>query len=287
MAKKVRIITDLGCDLPKEVISNKGIEMLGMGVEIGGEVKNGLELDYHEFYQKMRAGEVARTSQVLYKDMLDMFNKVKGQGEVPYYIVFSSRLSGTFQTANIVKEDLNDSEISIIDSKAASVGQGLIVLEAAEMAEKGASPEEITARLNFVIPRMEHIFAVDDLVYLKRGGRISSMKALVGGMLKIKPILHFVDGAIHQFDKVRSKKQVVMCMLEIMAKRGVDIPSQRIGINHADNLELAEEIKAEIANKYGIKDFILAEISPVIGAHSGPGTVSVFFLSEKQGGENE
>ena len=155
------------------------------------------------------------------------------------------------------------------------------------MAEKGASPEEITARLNFVIPRMEHIFAVDDLVYLKRGGRISSMKALVGGMLKIKPILHFVDGAIHQFDKVRSKKQVVMCMLEIMAKRGVDIPSQRIGINHADNLELAEEIKAEIANKYGIKDFILAEISPVIGAHSGPGTVSVFFLSEKQGGENE
>lgn len=287
MAKRVRIITDLGCDLPKKIIADKGIEMLGMGVEIGGAVKNGLELDYHEFYQKMRAGEVARTSQVLYKDMLDMFNKVKSQGEIPYYIVFSSRLSGTFQTANIVKEDIKDPEIYIIDSKAASVGQGLIVLEAAEMAEKGATPEEITDRLNFVIPRMEHIFAVDDLVYLKRGGRISSMKALVGGMLKIKPILHFVDGAIHQFDKVRSKKQVVMRMLEIMAERGVDISSQRIGLNHADNLELAEEIKTEIANKYGIKDFVLAEISPVIGAHSGPGTVSVFFLSEQQGGKNE
>ncbi len=287
MAKRVRIITDLGCDLPKEIIADKGIEMLGMGVEIGGEVKNGLELDYHEFYQKMQAGEIARTSQVLYKDMVDIFTKVKSQGEIPYYIVFSSRLSGTFQTANIVKDDLNDPEIYIIDSKAASVGQGLIVLEAAEMAEKGATAEDITARLNFVIPRMEHIFAVDDLVYLKRGGRISSMKALVGGMLKIKPILHFVDGAIHQFDKVRSKKQVVMRMLEIMAERGVDITSQRIGINHADNLELAEEIKTEIANKYGIKNFVLAEISPVIGAHTGPGTVSVFFLSEQQGGENE
>jgi DegV family protein with EDD domain len=287
MSKRVRIVTDLGCDLPKEIIEEKGIERLGMGVEIGGQMYNGLDLDYHEFYKKMREGEVARTSQVLYKDMVEVIDKIKKQGEIPYYIVFSSKLSGTFQTANLVKEDLNDPELFLIDSKGASVGQGLIVLEAAEMAEKGATPEEITERLNFIIPRMEHIFAVDDLVYLKRGGRISSMQAIVGGMLKIKPILHFVDGEIHQFDKVRSKKQVISRMLEIMEERGVDISSQRIGLNHADNLELAEDIKAAIAEKYGVKDFVLAEISPVIGAHSGPGTVSVFFLSEKQGGEKE
>ncbi len=287
MNKRVRIITDTGADLPKELIQEKGIVMLGMGVELDGKVYNGLELDTNKFYKDMRAGAVARTSQVLYKDMQDTVNKVIEQNEIPYYIVFSSRLSGTFQTANLLLQELNNPEVFLIDSKAASTGHGLLVLEAAEMAEKGASAEEITARLEFLISRLEHIFAVDDLVYLKRGGRISSMKAIIGGMLKIKPILHFVDGAIHQFDKARSTKQVINRMLEIMDERGVDIPSQRIGISHADNPETADELKEAIQTKYGVTNFIEAEISPVIGAHSGPGTIALFFLSNKQGGEEE
>jgi len=285
LAKRVRIISDTGSDLPKDLCKERGIELIGMGVEIDGVARNGLDVSAAEVYQRMRDGAVPHTSQVSYKDLLEAIEKIIAQGDIPYYVCFSSRLSGSFRTGQMIKQELKNSDFVVFDSKGASIGHGLLTLEAARMADAGESPEKITERLEYLSNKMEHIFAVDDLVYLKRGGRISSMKAIIGGMLRIKPILHFIDGAIHQFDKVRSTKQVISRMVEIMEERADDIDSQDwIGISHADDIEFAEELKAAIIKRFGNKKFLINEIGPVIGAHSGPGTLALFFLSKKQGG---
>lgn len=285
MSKRVRIIADTGSDLPQSLCKQRGIELVGMGVEIDGVARNGLEVSAAEVYQKMREGSVPHTSQVPYTDLEAIVKKTIERGEIAYYVCFSSRLSGSYQTGHMLKQELNHPDFILFDTKAASIGLGMMVLEAAEMAENGESAEKITERLEYLSGRMEHIFAVDDLVYLKRGGRISSMKAIIGGMLKIKPILHFIDGAIHQFDKARSTKQVIGRMVDIMAERADDIDSQKvIGISHADCPDVAEELKKAIVDRFGQKEFIVHEIGPVIGAHAGPGTIALFFFSKKQGG---
>ena len=208
------------------------------------------------------------------------------EGNTVIYLAFSSELSGTYQGAKLmeqeVKENHPDANLHIIDTKCASLGYGLVVLRAAELANNGASVDEILAASKHNAEHMEHIFTVDDLEYLYRGGRVSKTAAFVGTLLKIKPLLHVEDGKLIPLEKIRGSKKVYKRMLEIMDERGMDLSGQRIGITHGDALDVAESIADMFREKWNVKDVKINMVGSAVGAHAGPGTIAVFFLNDEQ-----
>ncbi|TKI12210.1 DegV family protein, partial [Bacillus cereus] len=200
------------------------------------------------------------------------------------YLAFSSELSGTYQSSVVIKEEVKetyaDLDLEIIDTKCASLGQGLVVLEAAKMAKNGASKEDILNRVAFLMNHMEHIFTVADLQYLVRGGRLSKVAGFIGGLLNIKPILNVEEGKLVPLEKVRGKKKVLSRIVDIMEERGKDLKGQTIGMTHGDDLETAEALKALITERFGCEVFIVNTIGAAIGAHTGPGVITLFFLNE-------
>ncbi len=249
------------------------------------EYKDGV-LDHKVFYDAMRSGAKTRTAQIEAKVFEETFKKYAQQGDDVLYIAFSSGLSGTYQTSELVKRDILEQypafNLQIIDTKAASIGFGLIVYYAAQLANEGKSMAEILELTNFNKDHMEHVFTVDDLEYLYRGGRVSRGAAMIGSMLNIKPILDVEDGKLIPIQKIRSRKKVVKRMIEIMSERGERLDNQVIGISHGDDLETAMEVKKMIETQFGSKEFIINNIGCVIGAHSGPGTMAVYFLNKVQ-----
>lgn len=281
----VKILTDSGCDLPKSLQKELNIEVLPLIVYLDGKEYHDGEIEPHHFFDSMRAGAKTRTAQIEAHVFEDIFTKYAENKDEVLYIAFSSGLSGTYQTAELVKREVLEKypefKLNIIDSKAASIGFGLIVYYAAQLAREGKSMDQIIEATNFNINHMEHIFTVDDLEYLYRGGRVSRGAAVVGSMLNIKPILDVEDGKLVPIQKIRSRKKAIKRMIDIMDERGTNLHDQVIGINHGDDLSAAEEVRDMIANKYGTKDFILNYVGCAIGAHSGPGTLSVFFLNKQ------
>ncbi|WP_422444904.1 DegV family protein [Thermoanaerobacterium sp. DL9XJH110] len=277
--KRAIIITDSSCDLPEEVINRYPIRVMPMAVSVkdnpGMDISN---LTVKEFYDMMRQNKILpTTSQVTVPSFMKVYEECINQNLVPIVLGLSSRLTGSYQSALMAKENLKADEVIVIDSRCASLGLGLAVLKAAKMAEEGRSPEEIAGEAERYAHHMEHIFTVDSLDHLRRGGRISAAQAFVGGLLNIKPILHFVDGAIHPLEKVRGRKNVVRRMVEIMAERGKNLEDQLVGISHGDNEELAAELADAVKKEFGVREIMTSWIGPVIGAHSGPGTVALFF----------
>jgi len=280
----VKILTDSGCDLPKSLQKELDIEVLPLIVYLDDKEYHDGEIDPHYFFDAMRGGAKTRTAQIEAHVFEEVFTRCAQNGDEVLYIAFSSGLSGTYQTSELVKRDIlekyPDFKLTIIDSKAASIGFGLIVYYAAKLAKEGKSLDEIVQVTNENKNHMEHIFTVDDLEYLYRGGRVSRGAAVVGSMLNIKPILDVEDGKLIPIQKIRSRKKAIKRMIDIMDERGVNLDNQVIGINHGDDLTAAEEIRDLIVEKYGTKDFILNYVGCAIGAHSGPGTLSVFFLNK-------
>jgi DegV family protein with EDD domain len=170
--------------------------------------------------------------------------------------------------------------LTVIDTKCVSLGLGLIVKQAGEMALRGASKQEIIEMVNLQSKRMEHLFTVDDLEYLFRGGRISKASAFVGSLLKIKPLLNVEDGKLIPIEKIRGRKKVLKRMIELMKERGQNLNEQTVAISHADDEETALILKEMIQETFGCKDVYISSIGAVIGAHVGPGTLSVFFLND-------
>ncbi len=282
----IKILTDSACDLPSALIEELGIEVMPLIVYLDEvEYKDGV-LDHKVFYDAMRSGSKTRTAQIEAKVFEEMFTKYAQNGDDVLYIAFSSGLSGTYQTSELVKRDIVEQypsfNLQIIDTKAASIGFGLIVYYAAQLANEGKSMAEIIELTNFNKDHMEHVFTVDDLEYLYRGGRVSRGAAMIGSMLNIKPILDVEDGKLIPIQKIRSRKKVVKRMIEIMGERGEHLDNQVIGISHGDDLETALEVKQMIETKFGSKEFIINNIGCVIGAHSGPGTMAVYFLNKVQ-----
>lgn len=282
----IKILTDTASDLPKSILEAFEIDIMPLMVYLDEkEYKDGIDIDHETFYQKMREGVPTRTAQIPATTIEEQFLKYKGRKDPVLYIAFSSNLSGTYQTAvmvlNDLKEEHEDLNITIIDSKAASIGFGLVVYYAAKMAKDGASLEEIVEKTHFHIEHMEHIFTVDDLEYLYRGGRVSRGAAVVGSMLNIKPILDVENGRLVPLQKIRSRKKAVNRLIEIMEERGTDLEHQIVGINHGDDLATALKVKDMITEKFGTKEFIINFSGCAIGAHSGPGTLSVFFLNKR------
>lgn len=282
---QVKILADSACDLPLSFYIENNVTLLPLKVHVNGQdyedVKN---IDSKTVYDAIRSGNVPKTSQASPLLFEETFTKMAENNEDGIYIAFSSELSGTYQTAVMildqVKEKYPSFNLTIVDTKCASLGQGLIVKEAAKLAANNVSKEEILNDVHFRVRHMEHLFTVEDLDYLAKGGRVSKASAFLGGLLNIKPILNVEDGKLVPIEKIRGKKKVLRRLIEIMKERGSFLSDQIIGISHADNEATALEVKAMIEEEFHPKEVYISSIGSAIGAHTGAGTISIFFLTQ-------
>lgn len=282
----IKILADSACDLTDEYYNKFGIDMVSLTVHLDDEdYKDGVDISPKTVYDRMREGAAPKTSQVSPQTFKSIFTSYAKEKQALVYLAFSSELSGTYQTAKMmeqeVKEDYPEAELHVIDTKCASIGYGLVILRAAKLAQEGASIKEIIDIATYHAEHMEHIFTVDDLEYLYRGGRVSKTAAFVGSLLKIKPILHVEDGKLIPLEKMRGSKKVLSRIIELMEERGTDFKNQTVGISHGDDLERAEQLAKMIEETFGAKTIVIEMVGAVIGAHSGPGTLSVFFLNNE------
>lgn len=281
----VQILADSASDLTQEHYDTYNIQMVPLTVHLDGDdFLDGIDMQPKQVYDSMRAGSSPKTSQVSPQAFYNLFSTYAKEGTPLVYVAFSSELSGTYQTAKMmeqeVKEQFPEAVLHVIDSKCASIGYGLVILHIAQLAQDGASVDEIVEQAQEHATHMEHIFTVDDLEYLYRGGRVSKTAAFVGSLLKIKPILHVEDGKLIPLEKIRGSKRVLSRMVALMEERGIDIEQQTIGISHGDDLEKAEALAAKIKEQWNPKEIIIEYVGSVIGAHSGPGTLALFFLNK-------
>lgn len=285
------IITESTANLTDDIINEFGIKIISLSYCIGNEViesyENGKSSDAKAFYERMRQGELASTSQVTRQTYRAAFEQALKNGSDVLYIGFSSALSGSFNSASMVADELReaypDRKIIAVDTLAASMGQGLLVYYAALFRKQGKTIEEVADWLNANLLRLCHWFTVDDLKYLKRGGRISPTTALVGTLMGIKPILHVDDeGRLVSVGKVRGRRHSVEEIFKHMKETIENPEDQMIFISHGDCLEDAQYLESLIRNEIKVKDIVINYIDAVIGSHSGPGTLAVFFLGSKR-----
>jgi len=287
---KTVIIGDSCCDLPGDFINSSQIPIghlmyMFQGKEYFDDF--GASMSYKDFYCGVRAGEMPTTSQVNVHTFQEIFQKYVEEGFSVIYVSFSSALSSTYNSGviarDMVREKYPEAVITVIDTKCASLGEGLILHHAVEMQRKGASHDEIVSWIEENKLRLNHWFTVEDLNHLKRGGRVSGAAAFVGSMLNIKPVLHVDnEGRLVPVTKVRGRKKSIKSLADILAERIVDPEDQIIGISHGDCLEDALYLKELILEHCQVKDVIINFVGPVIGSHSGPGTLALFFFGKER-----
>ena len=285
------IISDSSCNLTDDIIGQYKINIISLSYRIGDEefasYENGKTTDIKPFYDRVRKGEIASTSQITRQECREAFEKILKKGADVLYIGFSSGLSGSFNAgamvANELREEYPDRKIIAVDSLAASMGEGLLVYHAALLKEQGKTIDEVSAWLDANILKLCHWFTVDDLMYLKRGGRISPTTALVGTLMGIKPILHVDDeGKLINVGKVRGRRHSIDELFNNMKKTCENPQDQMIFISHGDCFEDARYLESLIRNELHVKDVVINYVDAVIGAHSGPGTLALFFLGSKR-----
>lgn len=280
------ILTDSSCDLPMELVKKLDVEYLGLVCNYKGKdiiEDGGYSLNYKTFYDSMRNGETPSTSQINVFRFTEVFKKYTKENIGILYIAFSSGLSGTYNSALLAKEEILEeypnADISIVDSKAASLGVGALVYYACQYKSLGKSKEEIILWLEENKNSICHFFTVDDLHHLKRGGRISTTAAIVGSILNIKPLLYVDDdGKLTMFDKVKGSKKALKVLFNQFENHIIDSKKQTIFISHGDNLKDAEYLANMIKEKYNVQNIIINNIGLAIGSHAGPGIVALFFL---------
>lgn len=281
----MRLFADSASDLPKDFFENEQVEMFPLRVHIGDEEFEDIRtIHSKKVFDAIRNDIRPKTSQVSPDEMLAAFEKLAKDGEEGFYIAFSSELSGTYSTAvmvaNQVREENPDLKLTILDSKAASLGYGLLVKEAVKLRSQGHPIDEIIERVRIMADHMESLFTVEDLDYMAKGGRISKGSAFFGGLLNIKPLLHVEDGKLVPIEKLRGRKKVLKRMVELMDERGEQLEKQIIAISHGDDEEFANMLKADIEEQFHPKNVEVHMIGSVIAAHTGPGTLAVFFLNK-------
>ncbi len=276
------IFTDTGSDLPKEYYEEANVIPFPLSVEIDGKTyQDVFEMDGPTLYEAIKNGAQPKTSQVSPEAFLTAFEAAAKAGEESIYISFSGELSGTYSTAVVIRNQLletyPDMKLHTVDTKCASFGQGFVVKEAVRMRDEGKSVEEIVAGVEAIASKMNHIFTVDDLNFLARGGRLSKTSALLGGVLNIKPILSLKDGKLVPIEKIRGQKKAINYMVDYVEKKGGDFSNKIIGICHSNDPELAETVKNALQEKLSPKGFETVVIGSVIGSHVGLGSVGIFF----------
>lgn len=287
---KIKIITDSACDLPKEYIENNNIEVVSLTLNLNGKLLKdnlGETLQYSEFYNMMRNGEMPTTSQVNSYEFEEVFNKYLDEGYEVIYIGLASILSGTYNSANIARlnilEEKPDAKLTIIDSLSVSLGLGLLVYKACEMLKVGRTSQEVILWIENNRNKVVHSILVDDLKHLKRGGRISGATAAVGSLLNIKPILYIDDsGRLVPGDKVKGRKRALKYLMNEVKEKAINPEEETLFICHGDCLEDAEALKEMILQEVKFKNVIINYIGSVVGSHGGPGLIAAIFLANKR-----
>ena len=283
------ILTDSCCDLTAEMAAELGVEVLPLSLQMGGSVYynylDGRDISFQDFYARIRSGELAITSAVNVGEVEEAMRAILKTGKDILSISFSSALSTTFQSTVIAAEELKsefpEAKILTVDSLCASLGQGLFVYLCAQEQKKGKTIEEVKAYAEEIRPHLCHWFTVDDLVYLKRGGRISAATAFVGNTLGFKPVLHMDDaGHLINMFKVRGRKASLNAMADKYGELALDKAGGTVFISHGDCRADADTLAAILKERYGASVKEIVVVGPVIGAHSGPGTLALFFLGE-------
>lgn len=273
----LKIICDSLADVPKNLVKLYDIEVIPLTIIINDiEYKDGQNLTNEEFYKLIKEyDEIPKTSQATYIQFKEIFKKYLDQGKKILYISGSSKVTGTYQSAMITKNDLQG-EIHIFDSLNLSYGCGAQVVTACEMNEQGKSIEDIVKRLEEIRDNILVLFAVDNLDYLKKGGRLSASKAAIGSMLSIKPILQMQDGLIVNIDQARGHKKVISKLISITKEHFKNnIEDKRIGIAHGDNEVEFEKLKEAINSELKFTKITETKIGPSIGSHTGAGTIGL------------
>ncbi len=285
------IMTDSCCDLTHEMAEQLGLVVLPLTVETPkGDFKNYLdwrEIAPKEFYDRLRGGDVCKTSAVNTGTFREAMEAILKEGKDVLYLAFSSGLSGTYNASMIavgeLTEEYPDRKIYAVDTLCASMGQGLIVYLAAQKKNEGATIDEVRDYVENTKMSVAHWFTVDDLMHLKRGGRVSSATAVIGTMLKIKPVLHVDDeGHLINMEKARGRKSALNTLVEKMAATAIEPSKQVVFISHCDCEADAQFVAKKITERLGVKTIYINTIGPVIGAHAGPGTVAVFWLATQR-----
>lgn len=286
------IITDSTTDLGPEILKGMDVRVLPLKYTIEGKNYDDntdvIVMDTHEFYDKLRAGAMSKTTQLNADEFKAAFKEYLDDGKDILYIGFSTGLSGTYQSACIARDDIAgqypERKIICIDSLAASMGEGLLVYEADKLHKEGKSIEEVAQWVRDNVDHLAHWFTVDDLNFLKRGGRVSAATAVVGTVLGIKPILHVDDeGHLINVGKVRGRKASLDTLVnKIGETASIDPAKQTIFISHGDCIEDAKYVAKQIMIKYKTKDIKIHYVGPVIGGHAGPGVVALFFFANKK-----
>lgn len=285
------LFTDSNTDLPADLVQQLDLSVIPMLFEMDGKsyynYPDNHEMDPKEFYAALRGGKVCTTSQVSPSRFDEIFSPVLESGRDILYLCFSSGLSGTYNTSRLAVEELRekfpDRKIRTVDTLAASMGQGLLVYLAAKKRQEGMSLDELGDWVEENRLKLCHWFTVDDLMFLKRGGRVSGAAAVMGTMLGIKPVLHVDDeGHLIPMEKVRGRRASLDALVKHMQATAIRPAEQTVFISHGDCQADCDYVAQQLREKLGVKEIVTSYIGPVIGAHSGPGTVALFFVGEKR-----
>lgn len=285
------IYTDSTCDLTPELIKELNIKVIPMEFIIEGNnyynYPDARNISFHEVYDMLREKKSASTGLINTQRFINIFEEDLKNNLDILYICFSSGLSSQYNSSCIAVNELTekypDRKIYTIDSLSASLGEGLLVYHAAKQKDKGLNIDELKDWVENNKLNIGHMFTVNDLFHLKRGGRISSATAIVGTMLSIKPVMHTDnEGHLTVIGKAKGRKASLVALFKAMKENAIDPETQTIFIGHGDCIEDAEYLAKMIKTKLNVKEIVINYIGPVIGTHSGPGTVALFYVAKKR-----
>jgi len=283
-----RIVTDTCCDFPEQMYAELNLSVVRLSVNYKGQTTDTYTEDWlKDMFDGLRAGEVATTAAVNPTGWQEVIEPILQAGDDVLVLAFSSGLSATYQSAVIAAEELRekypDRTVNVVDTLCASRGQGLLVYYACQKRDAGFSLNDLTAWCEENKYRLCHWFTVDDLMYLKRGGRISAATALVGTMLKIKPVLHMDDeGHLVNMSKTRGRKASIEAIADKMGELGLPGENETVFICHGDCMDDAQYLERLVKERYGVKNVLIYYVGAVIGSHSGPGTLALFFMGKER-----
>ncbi len=283
-----KIITDFCADLPRELAAELDVEVIPMEVLVEGEEPVcGFDMDVSEFYAKLRDKKSAKTAAVNLDAFLTTFEAYLAAGEDILYIGLAAGLSCTFQNAKLAASELIEKypgrKIYLVNSHSGSIGEGLVVYLAAEMKKNGLSAAEAYKELKTLTKRVHSEFTLNDLFFLKRGGRLSTATAVLGSVLALKPLVSFSDDEkLSVTGKARGRKNAIASLVKSLETMVDDPTESVVAIGHSDCMEDAINLEMAIRAKWDVKDILLCDIGPAMGAHCGPDTLAIFFVKSER-----
>ena len=281
------ILTDSSADLSADMVQKLNVEVLPLGFVLDNQsyrnYPDNRDMDPHVFYERLRAGKLATTNAVNVAQYTEALEPLLQAGKDVLILAFSSGLSTTYNSSRLAVEELStkypDRKLYTVDTLCASLGQGLLVWYAARERDRGGSIEEVRDWVEDRKLNLCHQFTVDDLHFLKRGGRISAATTLVGSVLQVKPVLHVDnEGHLVNIGKVRGRQAALKALVDRMEETAIDSGSLTVFISHGDCLEDAQTVAGMVKKRFGVQNICINYVGPVIGAHSGPGTVALFYI---------